>query len=556
MPNLLRSWLLAIGPVLLCVSPAFAVEAPEAPAHHEIFVDQIQVAPVVLDGATLFRVRGISAMPAEERAARIHRHIVEAADDPEVDPEQIAVRHQGDGIHLVAGSRSLVTLYSVDADIERAPLELVAEATRSRLVHAIKKYREARSSRSLLASTGMLAGVTAVAGLLFYAVSALFAWLNRLVERLVKKRIERIERASHRVIDAAQMWGWLGGVLRGMRTLALVTIVLTWLNSALGLYPWTRPFATSIFRLILDPLEAMGMGLLASLPDLAFLAVLVLVVRFVLRAIYNFFLRIDRGWIRLASFDRDWAMPTYRIARILIIAFALVVAYPYIPGSESAAFKGVSLFLGVIFSIGSSSFVANMLAGYSLTYRGAFREGDRVRIGEHEGNVVAVRALSTTLRSLKSEEINIPNSEVLSSAVLNYSSFQREPGVVLHTEVGIGYDTPWRQVEALLLQAAGRTDGLESTPEPFVLQKSLGDFAVVYQLNAYCRDAGRMALIYSALHGNIQDVFNEHGVQIMSPHYEMDPAHPKVVPPEQWFAAPATAGTTALRGDELRVSPG
>ena len=217
----------------------------------------------------------------------------------------------------------------------------------------------------------------------------------------------------------------------------------------------------------------MGLGVLASLPDLAFLVILVFIVRFVLRATRTFFARVDRGWIRLANFDRDWAMPTYRILRILIVAFALVVAYPYIPGSESDAFKGVSIFLGVIFSIGSSSFVANLLAGYSLTYRGAFREGDRIRIGEHLGDVVAVRALSTTLRSLKNEEINIPNSEVLSSAVTNYSSYQKDRGIVLHTDVGIGYDTPWRQVEALLLTAAARTRGLESTPEPFVLQTSI-----------------------------------------------------------------------------------
>jgi small-conductance mechanosensitive channel len=227
--------------------------------------------------------------------------------------------------------------------------------------------------------------------------------------------------------------------------------------------------------------------------------------------------------------------------RILVIAFALVVAYPYIPGSESEAFKGVSIFLGVVFSIGSSSFIANMIAGYSLTYRGAFREGDRVRIGDHMGEVVNVRALSTQLRSPKNEDVNIPNSEVLGSTVVNYSSFSREKGVILHTDVGIGYDTPWRQVEALLLMAAGRTDGLEADPEPFVLQTQMGDFTVIYQLNAYCRDATRMLQTYSELHANIQDVFNEHEVQIMSPHYERDPEVPKVVAPEDWYPAPAKA---------------
>ncbi|WP_187275717.1 mechanosensitive ion channel family protein [Parahaliea aestuarii] len=501
--------------------------------------DGVRVADVELDGATLFRVRGISAFPAAERAKRIRQQIVAVARNPEIDPEVRRAVLQGDRLRLEIDGELLGYLLPVDAEIEEVPLEVLAEAILPRVSEAIFKYRETRSSRSLLRSTGILLGITAVAGLLLWGMSALFRWLNRLIERAVKLRIERIEKASHKVIDAAQLWSWFGGLLRGLRTLTLAAIVLTWLNSALGLYPWTRPFATDIFRLLLNPLQKMGVGLIESLPDLVFLVVLYFVVRFLLSATHNFFQRVDRGWIRLDNFDRDWAMPTYRIARILVIAFALVVAYPYIPGSDSEAFKGVSIFLGVVFSIGSSSFIANMIAGYSLTYRGAFREGDRVRIGEHVGDVVDVRALSTRMRSLKNEEINIPNSEVLASAVVNYSTFGREQGIILHTDVGIGYDTPWRQVEAMLLQAAARTEGLEPEPPPFVLQTSMGDFTVVYQLNAFCRDAAAMMKLYSALHANIQDVFNEYGVQIMSPNYEQDPAELKIVPKEQWFAAPA-----------------
>jgi len=541
---LLRSWLAVAGLLLVVAAPATAIDPPATPSPvefsgAELMEDGVLVAPVKLDGVTLFRVRGISALPAEERAENVRRRIVELASDGNVDSRAGTMTPHDDRLRLEIDGRFLVDLFAVDAELEQVPPAALAEAILQRVGSAIEEYREARSSRSLLTSTGILLGITLIAALLLFAVSALFGWFNRLVERLVKTRIEDIERASHRVIDAAQLWSGLGSAVRGLRALALVAIVLTWLNAALGLYPWTRPFATSVFELILDPLQTMGLGVLHSLPDLAFLVILVFIVRFVLRAIRTFFARIDRGWIRLPSFDRDWAMPTYRIARILIIAFALVVAYPYIPGSDSDAFKGVSIFLGVIFSIGSSSFVANMLAGYSLTYRGAFREGDRVRIGDYVGEVIGVRALSTTLRSMKNEEINIPNSEVLASAVVNYSTYQRDRGVILHTEVGIGYDTPWRQVEALLLQAAARTEGLESTPEPFVLQTSMGDFTVVYQLNAYCHDVTRMIAIYSALHANIQDVFNEYGVQIMSPHYEADPARPKVVPSEQWYAAPA-----------------
>jgi small-conductance mechanosensitive channel len=216
-----------------------------------------------------------------------------------------------------------------------------------------------------------------------------------------------------------------------------------------------------------------------------------------------------------------------------------VIAYPYIPGSESDAFKGVSIFLGVLLSIGSSSFVSNIIAGYAITYRRLFKVGHRVRVGDTVGDVVAMRLQVTHLRSLKNEEVIIPNSEILNSSVTNYSSFADADGVILHTTVGIGYETPWRQVEAMLLMAAERTDGLLHEPKPFVLQTGLGDFCISYEINAYCDDARRMPALYAAMHRSILDVFNEYGVQIMTPAYERDPEQPKLVPPEQWYAAPA-----------------
>jgi small-conductance mechanosensitive channel len=223
----------------------------------------------------------------------------------------------------------------------------------------------------------------------------------------------------------------------------------------------------------------------------------------------------------------------------LVVAFALVVAYPYIPGSESAAFKGVSIFLGVVFSLGSTSIISNLIAGYALTYRRAFRVGDRVKIGDVIGDVTDVRLQVTHLRTAKNEAVIVPNSVILNSEVTNYSTFAKTSGLILHTTVGIGYEVPWRQVEAMLLEAAARTPGILETPAPFVLQRGLGDFSVVYEVNVGCHDPRNMWLLYNDLHRSIQDVFNEHGVQIMTPAYEADPQEPKVVPKERWFAAPA-----------------
>ena len=319
----------------------------------------------------------------------------------------------------------------------------------------------------------------------------------------------------------------------------LAIVLYFYLNTLLGLYPWTRPAALILFDLVLNPIESLWRGFLRSLPDLVFLAVLFLVVRYILRLTRTFFKGVETGRIKLQNFDQEWASPTYRLVRLLIIAFSLVVAYPYIPGSDSGAFKGISLFLGVIFSLGSSSFIANIMAGVAMTYRGAFKVGDRVRIGDVMGEVREIKNMTTRIKTVKNESVVIPNSNILSTNVTNYSHLAKDSGLIIHTMVGIGYDTPWRQVEAMLLLAAERTPGLQKVPAPFVLQQEMGDYAVNYEINGFCKDVSRMRSIKSDLHRNIQDVFNEYGVQIMSPAYENDPETPKIVPPDQWYSAPA-----------------
>jgi small-conductance mechanosensitive channel len=251
---------------------------------------------------------------------------------------------------------------------------------------------------------------------------------------------------------------------------------------------------------------------------------------------------IEQGTITFSGFYPEWAKPTYRILRFLVIAFAAVVAFPYVPGSDSPAFKGVSLFLGVLFSLGSQSTVSNILAGFTMTYRRLFKVGDRVRIDDILGDVTRIRLQVTHLKTVKNEEVIVPNSTILNSTVTNYSSLVEEKPLLLHTSLTIGYDAPWRQVHALLLMAAERTPGLLREPAPFVLQKSLDDFYVTYELNVATNTPHSMATFYSGLHQNIQDCFNEYGVQIMSPNYEADRSEPTIVPKERWFAAPA-AGT-------------
>ncbi len=502
--------------------------------------DGVSTAPVELDGTVLFRVRGVSALPASERARVIHDRIVAVAANPAIPVDALRVVQTDGAIRILAGDQPILGVVEADASLEQVtPTELSA-ALLYRLREAISTYRAARSPAAL--RRAMIS--TALATILLCAVTAAVLWFWRWVDRFLTRRlhtrIHSVGIQSFEVVRADRIWAAVRNALIGLRTILLLAIFLTYLGYVLGQWPRTRGFARDMVGFALAPLETIGQGLVANIPSLVFLAVLFFFVRFALKLVRLFFEAVSRGTVVLSGFDAEWGQPTYKIVRVLIVAFALVVAYPYIPGSESDAFKGVSLFLGIVFSLGSSTAIANIIAGYMMTYRRAFKLGDRVRIGDIVGDVIEMRLQVTHLRSVKNEEIVVPNSQILSSDVLNYSSLARTDGLILHTEVGIGYETPWRQVEAMLRAAAERTSGLLTEPQPFVLLKKLGDFAVVYELNVYCQEVRAMNALYTALHRNILDVFNEYGVQIMTPAYEGDPTEPKVVPRARWFTEPAS----------------
>jgi small-conductance mechanosensitive channel len=252
--------------------------------------------------------------------------------------------------------------------------------------------------------------------------------------------------------------------------------------------------------------------------------------------------RVARGELQIAGLDRDTADPTRRIGNFVIWLFALAMAYPFLPGSDSDAFKGVSVMAGLMISLGASSVVGQIMAGLSLMYSRSLRVGEFVRIGSTEGTVAAVGLFVTKVHTGMGEEVNVPNSVVISQPVQNFSRLARGK-FIIHTAVTIGYSTPWRQVHAMLLEAARRTQGLAPDPAPFVLQTALSDFYVEYRLCAHCGEfaAPRRADVMNQLHGHIPDVFNENGVQIMSPHYRSDPPQPQVVPPEAWSPGLAPA---------------
>ncbi len=534
----LARWLMIC--LMWCSVIAHAAGEPADKTVEASDLEEQQSAFVVVDGQMLFKVRGTSVLPAGQRAQNIADRIVALAADPTFSIQALRVDESQEARSVIlSGTKTLLVVLDADAAQEGIDRQTLALVIVQRIGQAITIWRQDRVPATLLRHASIALGAGLVFGLALWGGVRFYRRLRAALENRMHQRIRDVQIQGFNIFRAQQISALLIGLIKLIWTALVLTAVYIYLSSVLVLFPWTRGLANKLITLLVDPLRTLGQGFLDMVPDLVFLLILFLITRYVLKLIKLYFQSLADGSFVLQGFDQDWAMPTYRLARPFLIAFAVIVAYPYIPGSDSQAFKGVSLFIGVIFSLGSSSIIGNVIAGYSMTYRRVFKVGDLVRIGEHTGNVEQISTLVTYLRSLKNEFVAIPNSKIIDGEVVNYSALSGTAGLILHTTVGIGYETPWRQVEAMLLEAAARTPDLLRQPQPFVMQKMLGDFCVTYEINAYCATAQGMHQVYTELHRHILDIFNEYGVQIMTPAYEGDTEQPKVVPREQWYAAPA-----------------
>jgi small-conductance mechanosensitive channel len=529
-----KASLLLIFSTLYFIFTPFAIGQSVNIADPELAGNQKNMAPVRIDGRQLFYVSGISSYPAGQRAAKIVKRIKNAAENPSISPDSVKIVTIDNMFQIYAGPEFIMTVHAIDSENEGVNQNTLAGVIQSKTKEILEIYRENRSRPILIKK--LIFGIAAL--LLMVVVILVYLWLTRLIESIIKKRlksrIENLEDKSYKLIRSEQFWKIFNLAYRSLKVIILVILIVAFLEYILGLFPWTNNIAVSVLELIVNPITAIANGIIGYLPSLVFLIIIFVITRYILKLIKLLFAGIGKGAIVVKGFYPDWAMPTFKILRIFIIAFAVIVAYPYIPGSGSVAFKGISVFLGVLVSLGSSSFIGNIIAGYSMTYRRAFKIGDRIEVDGKIGFVEEQTMLVTRLRSHKNEEIIIPNSVLMNSHIINYSTKEAEKGLILHTTVGIGYETPWRLVDSMLMTAADRTEGILKDPAPFVLKTSLGDFAINYELNAYCKDVNEILMYYNILHQNILDVFNENNVQIMTPAYMADTEKPKVVPKDQW----------------------
>jgi len=512
--------LMVFSPAIAQTAPATTTASPSENGPQSPEEENVQPGQVIIEGRgpILTVYETVAGRSPEERAKGIEQRIITVAKEGGASIPVPQLRTHHGWTEILIGSQTIMAVTDGDARMAGTSRDQLAALYAENILQAIPTYRREHSWRMVL--NGVLD--TGLATLVLLSL----LWLLRRVRLILRARIERqihissgIEQKSawHILVAYAGPISLALGAL--VRWLLILGLIQAYLTVSMGFFSFTREISLTVTRWVFSQLALLAQAGLDYSPNLLVIAVIALSTHYVFRLLRLIFSQIEKGELKIHGFYPDWAEPTEKLVRVLVLVLALIVAFPYLPGAKSPAFQGISIFLGVLLSLGSSSAVANAIAGVILTYMRSFLVGDWVQIGDTTGKVVEKNLLVTRVLTPKAEIITIPNATVMSGAVKNYSLEAKKAGVIFHTNVTIGYDAPWRTVHQLLINAALATEHVLQHPAPFVLQNGLNDFYVSYELNAYTDTPARMLNIFSDLHQNIQDKFNEVGMEICSPHF-------------------------------------
>ena len=470
---------------------------------------------------TLFLIYNkLGSFTAHDRSLAISERINTLKNDYSFTNKSLMVVESETTFDIVNGETVILSVSENDAIWNNTTKKDLAKQYQKTITAAVIKYNQETSLVTLLREIGLALLVLIILIVLLYLVSRLFNWTQQKIIQLEGEKLNGLKIKNYTLLDASRQVGFITSLNTIAKWVVILLLIYITLPIIFGFFPWTQTFAQTLFGYIFNPLKNIGSGLWHYLPNLFTIAVIFFVFRYAIKGIHFFKNEIEQGKLQIAGFFPDWANPTFQILKVILYAFMFVLIFPYLPGSDSPIFQGVSVFLGFLFTFGSAGSLSNIVAGIVLTYMRLFKIGDRVKIGDVVGDVIEKSLLVTRVRTIKNEIISIPNSTVMSSHTTNFSNeAEMGKGLILHTTITIGYDVPWKDMQQALLNAADRTDLLLKDPKPFVLQTSLDDFYVSYQINAYTKDANKQATIYSMLHQNIQDCCNEVGIEILSPHY-------------------------------------
>lgn len=375
----------------------------------------------------------------------------------------------------------------------------------------IKEWLQNEFYQSLL----LTGAVTFSLALTLYLMSVFFPWAISKVEKSV--RIYSLQFKTYELISAQSIRRGIRRILKGLRYFGTIFLIYFYFSLVFGFFEETRFISNNMFAYILEPIQELSITFVTYIPKAIYIAIVAIVVRYALKVIRLFFDKVEIGQIRFEGFHADWATPTYNLVRILVFCFTLILIFPHLPGSSSPAFQGISVFLGLLFSLGSGSAISNLVSGIVITYMRPFQVGDRVKVGETIGDVLEKNLLVTRVRTIKNIDVTIPNSMILNTHIMNYSSAADREGLILNIRLLLDHQIPWTQVHELLLTAARKTPGVLEKPKPFIFQTALNTASVEYELNVYVRDANTFDDTYSVLNRNILDVFKEARVDLTCP---------------------------------------
>jgi small-conductance mechanosensitive channel len=474
--------------------------------------------PVVIDGREVVRVYGsVGALNAAERAPDIEHRITALAESGYTGGVETRSIPSERAIAVAAGPLLIMGVTEVDAQSAGVPQDELARQYAIKIKNAIEGYRTRHSWSSFLMGVVKTVAAWAIFWISVWAFWKGIRWLGGRLERWFKQQTAVREAIGIHLLLWDRGRVFLMSLIKLVAVLTLLSEFSFVTSYTFGLFPQTAGISTTLLGYLGHTFGTVGTAVIGYLPSGGFVIIATLLTHYVLRGLKSLAKAIECGDLPVKGILPEMAKPTYQLVRLVVVLLAVVVTFPYLPGGNSEAFKGVSIFLGVILSLGSSSAVSNVLAGLVLTYMRPFHDGDRVKIADTIGDVLERTLLVTRLHTIKNVEVVIPNSSILNNQILNYSALARTRGLILNTTITIGYDAPWRTVHDLLIRAAISTGGILADPSPFVLETSLNDFHISYELNAYTDRANDIQNIYSSLHEAIQDSFNQAGVEIMSP---------------------------------------
>ena len=476
--------------------------------------------PVVIDSDTLFvfysNRGGYSPM---QRAQMAHDNITNLGSRIVLYPDSVYIDNSDNIADIMYQDRVLTSLTERDAMWAGVSQDSLAVQVRDKIVSTLHRLQDEHSIWRLVKRIFWLILVIVAQYFLFRLTNWLFGKLRKRIRKLKDTRLKPIMIQNYALLDTGRevkllltLSNIVKWIVMGLQLLISIPIIF-------AIFPQTENLAYTLLGYIWYPVKTIFVGVVDYVPNLFTIAIIWLAIRYLVKLFRYLSKEIESERLKINGFYPDWARPTFNIIRFLLYAFMVAMIYPYLPGADTGVFQGISVFVGLIVSLGSSTVIGNIIAGMVITYMRPFRKGDRIKLDDTTGDIIEKTPLVTRIRTPKNEIVTVPNSFIMSTKSVNYTTSAREYGLILHTEVTIGYDVPWRVVHRLLIEAALDTDGIVSEPRPFVLETALNDWYPVYQLNAYTREADRMADIYSKLHQNIQDHFNEAGVEIMSPTY-------------------------------------